>query len=383
MTHSLYAHYWSIADQGPAAFADDLRQGGYTAVSYAVTYHRVRQLLPSDPRRHIFFSDHSHAYFPARDHRYGRIRPRPSPLLGTGERFRELLSALEDRGLGLRAWVVGCHNTDLALAHPDCAIRNALGDVLPHHLCPSNPDVADYLVALLTDVAEQCHPSAFELEAFEFPGAFEHGAHHEMSGIPLDRFHSGLLALCFCPSCRGAAQAQGVDSDQLASDVGRQLARYLDTPAWLLTPQGEPGAAEAFAAAHPALATYRATQAVTLVALDQRLRQAVAAVAPTRLLMIGHAERAEPWADGVVVPSTPEAVNAARTLLGAGKDIVCGIYPMAPRPMDPETIYRTMTACAAAGCSGFNYYNHALMQRSTHQAIAAGITRLRDDPVRP
>jgi len=114
---------------------------------------------------------------------------------------------------------VGCHNTDLALAHLDCAVQNALRDTLPHYLFPSHPAVAEYLVTMAADIADQWRPAVMELDAFEYPGAFEHGAHHEMNGVPLGRFHSGLLALCFCPSCRLTVVAPSVDPIPLRAAV--------------------------------------------------------------------------------------------------------------------------------------------------------------------
>ena len=280
----------------------------------------------------------------------------------------------------LKAWVIGCHHTDLALAHPDLAVQNALGDALPHHLCPGQPEVQVYLAALLSDIAGQLDPYALELESFDYPDAFEHGAHHEMCGVPLDRFHSFLLALCCCPACRGAAGARGVDADRLADAVRAEILAHLRTPAWRLAERPPDAARDraAFAGAHAEFTPYLQARREVLQGLGARLRAAVRGVSGARLTPIGfgafHGDTdLRQWADGLVTASTPEAVAAARLALGPEADVVCGIYPMAPRPLSPERMAETLRACAQAGCTGFNYYNHALMQESTARDIRSAI----------
>jgi len=59
----LYAQYWSVANNAPNAFAQQLVAIGYAGVSCAATHHCVQQLMPSASRGHMFFADHSYAYF--------------------------------------------------------------------------------------------------------------------------------------------------------------------------------------------------------------------------------------------------------------------------------------------------------------------------------
>lgn len=340
-------------------------------MSYAATYHAVRQLMPANPRRAIFYCPRSHAYFAPRG-RYGRLAPTPSPLLADAPDLDRLAAALAGAGLRLKAWVIGCHNSDLATAHPDCAVRTALGDPLPHHLCPANPEVQQYLETLLCDLTAGRDLDALELESFGY-GGFEHGAHHEMSGLPTDPFHSQLLSLCFCPACD--------PPDGLRTAVAAELRAWLATPAWALAqrPADAAEARAAFAAAHPELEVLQAQRKRTVRELCVRLRQAVRAVAPqTRLIDLGGgAAGADPdlraWADGLVTRADPVAVTAARATLGPQADIGAGCYPLAPRPLAPEQLRAAVLACAAAGADTFNYYNHGLMQASTWGDIAEAV----------
>ena len=368
--HSLYAHLWSIADRGVECFADDLQRAGLGACSYAATYHAVRQLMPGNPRRAIFHCPRSHAYFRPRGH-YGRLAPLPSPLLRPGAGLEAVCAALGRRGLRVKAWVVGGHNSDLAGACPDCAVQGPLGDPHPHHLCPAHPEVAAYLEALAVDLAAHHELAALELESFCYPERFEHGAHHEMSGVPADPWHSRLLSLCFCPWCRPPAG--------LRAAVAAELRAWLATPAWELASRPSHAvrdAAAAFAAAHPELDALLAGQRRTVAELGARLRAAVRRVAPsTALIDLGGGSAAPSselgaWADGLVVRADPVAVRAARDILGAAMDVGVGLYMLAPTPLTPTQLRETVCACAAAGAVSFNYYNHGLMPEAAWHDIA-------------
>jgi len=375
--HSLYAHLWSIEDRGQAGFVEDLRRAGLNAVSFAATYHAVRQLMPANPARQVFYAPRSHAYFPPRG-RYGRLAPEPSPLVAGRDTLGDLSQALSRSGMRCKTWVIGCHNSDLAGRCPDLAIVNALGDRLPHHLCPARGEVQQYLASLLADIAGHYDLHAIEMESFGYSDGFEHGAHHEMSGLVIDAWHSRLLSLCFCPGCLEAATAAGVAADALAVAIRQELLEWMDTPAWK---SATPEVALAFAAAHPELAAFLGVRRRVTHDLGQRLREAVHAVAPETLLIDLGGGQASPapdlldWADGLVVRADAVTAAAARQTLGPSAYVGCGVYPMAPRPLTPEQLREALTACAAAGCDGFNYYNHALMQRSTwhdlREAIAA------------
>lgn len=378
MQHSLYAHLWSVQDRGLAGFVEDLRKAGLNAVSFAATYHAVRQLMPANPVRKVFYAPRSHAYFPPRG-RYGRLAPVPSPLVAGRDALGELAGALSRSGMHLKTWVIGCHNSDLACTYPDLAIHNALGDTLPHHLCPARGEVAEYLAALLADLAGHYELQAVELESFGYADGFEHGAHHEMSGLPPDGFHGQLLNLCFCPGCLESAAADGVDAEALAIACRQELLAWMDTPAWQ-PPIAD--AAAAFTADHPELAAFLRVRRRVTDDLGRRLRDAVAAVAPTtKLIDLGGGQASAnrdllDWADGLVVRADPATAASARQTLGPSAYVGCGVYPMAPRPLSPGAVRDTVAACAAAGCDGFNYYNHALMQRSTWEDIRQAIAAL-------
>jgi hypothetical protein len=65
--------------------------------------------------------------------------------------FTPLRDATERRGMQMHAWTVFLHNSTLAGRYPDCAVRNVFGDAYVTDLCPANPEVRRYAVALAGD----------------------------------------------------------------------------------------------------------------------------------------------------------------------------------------------------------------------------------------
>src|SRR4051794_41609452 len=107
----------------------------------------------------------------------------------------ELLAAGHRRGLAVRAWTVFLHNGALAEAHPDCAPENAFGDRYVTDLCPANPDVRSYAVALAADVAG-LRVATICSQSLHYH-ALEHGHAPQRYFIPLRPPGPDLPWLCF------------------------------------------------------------------------------------------------------------------------------------------------------------------------------------------
>ncbi len=123
----------------------------------------------------------------------------------------------------LGAWLTIGHDDYLGHAHPDVAVTNVFEDPMVDTVCPANPEVVRYAIALAGDVARH-EVDEVVVESLHFH-PLEHGHHHERYLIdlgPLDRF---LLGLCFCGACRASARTAGVDSGSLTKAVGQHLDR--------------------------------------------------------------------------------------------------------------------------------------------------------------
>jgi hypothetical protein len=179
----------------PAALAAQVLELGCDAVSVAVAYHRGRRVFPR--HRRVSVLTRTMLYVEPERDRYGSLVPegtRTEPLL----RLREVC---ERTGLRFRAWVVGLHNGELAAAHPDAAARLLDGSPAGHSLCPSAPEVVEYISALAGDIAAQLGPEYVDLEAAFYP-AWEPSYTLTLALEPLSEQARLLGAQCFCVSCR-------------------------------------------------------------------------------------------------------------------------------------------------------------------------------------
>jgi len=224
---SVFTFAVDIVDEGPdAVVAAAADRAGVNGVSLAVAYHHARDILPHNPRRHLFFHEGGTVFFHPEMSRYGDLRPRPGELAAERDPLDELCTAAERRSIHARAWTVYLHNNRLGQAHPDCTPENAFGDRLLTELCPANPEVRRYAVALTADLARYPIRSIMA-EALHFR-TIEHGFHHERYFLDLGPTARFLLGLCFCSSCRDVARSEGIDAEGLRRVVGKMLLGWFE-----------------------------------------------------------------------------------------------------------------------------------------------------------
>ncbi|KUN54734.1 hypothetical protein AQJ46_49855 [Streptomyces canus] len=226
-TSSVYAFVEDLRAEGVDAVLDRvLGTYGCDTLTVAAAYHRARDVTPHGPARVTLRQDGTHVPPPA--DLFGGVRLTP-PVQPGAERepLRELRLRTAQRGAALHGWTVFLHNTTLGLAHPDVTQENCFGDrAAPADLCPANPDVRAYAVALARSVARQ-GVDAVVSESLHF-GSFGHGYHHERSFVPLGPVEEFLLGLCFCPSCVERADGTGVDCAAARAEATRIVGRLLD-----------------------------------------------------------------------------------------------------------------------------------------------------------
>ena len=199
-------------DEGIPVVLDRLQnRAGVKGLTVAVSYHAARDLLPHNPIRRVAFLESGVVYFRPELERYAvtPLQPKLASIAAGRDILAELRDPTAERGIELGAWVVFLHNTRLASAHPSMSTRNAFGDSMVNTLCPANPAVRKFCIALASDIAHR-RPGALHLESLSFM-PYDHGNHHERTFIALDALSRYLLSLCFCESCCQAAHENGVD----------------------------------------------------------------------------------------------------------------------------------------------------------------------------
>jgi hypothetical protein len=207
-----------LLDGGLGSVLDEIRdRAGIGGVAMAAAYHHARDILPHNPKRKVYFHEGGTVFFRPQLDRYGAISPRPSSLVYERDVLAELCDAAAAREMKKTAWTVYLHNSRLSAAHPEHAPCNAFGDRSLTDLCPADPAVRSYVLALTGDICR--YPvDTIMAEALHFK-TIEHGYHHERYFLDLGATGRFLLGLCFCEWCMAAALERGVDGEGVRRNV--------------------------------------------------------------------------------------------------------------------------------------------------------------------
>lgn len=209
MEFATWAYPWDVRDEGVDTVSSRLREIGIGEVNLATNYHSVQAFSPHNPGRKTHFAHASSYFYP--DGEYGELRPRPYE--GMDEDWVDSIAAATD-DLRLTSWTIGCHNSRLGMANPDLTLTSPYGDDLMFGLCPSHPDIQQYLRSLVADLASRETFDRIELETFDYFYGTGFGWHHQKIHAELGTLGEFLFGLCFCDHCRDIATDQGVDVDR-------------------------------------------------------------------------------------------------------------------------------------------------------------------------
>lgn len=369
MDSSLYV----LVEDLPGADAARILSHGVSSITIGAAYHRARDVTPHGRTRVTFRHDGVH--FPLGDLFDGSRLVPPVQKGADREPIRALREQTDALGVPLHGWGVFLHNTTLGLAFPDVTQENCFGDrAAPADLCPSNPDVRAYAVALARAIARQGVDSVVT-ESLHF-GTFGHGYHHERCFVDLGPAAEFALGLCFCVHCR----ARIPDAEQARGEASRLVSAVLDggPPAHDL-----PDVLTAYAQARTPIVTTLAASAAEAVAAEGSqmtfldLTGAVLGYADGR--PTGAAAASSAWRIGVdpaslasVVPSyailcyardtsrVAEDVTAYRKALGPDTTLRAVLRPGLPDTTSADHLAAKAAAALASGASTVDYYQYGL-----------------------
>jgi hypothetical protein len=224
---TFWVYPWDVADGNRSDCLPEMRRLGATAISIPFSYHSLRALAPHHEGRKVFNTTAAICFRPREDEfPFPGIQPFCTEGAAEEGPVPNLSSIAESMDLQIRAWTVVFHNTPLATAHPDSAVRNCFGDVFVHALCPSAPKSREYALRLVRAIsARPVH--AIELEAAGFYG-YEHQSHHDKCGIPFDLFHHFLFSCCFCVHCRKNLCSAGLGPDFISHRFSERLLQFFN-----------------------------------------------------------------------------------------------------------------------------------------------------------
>lgn len=208
---SAWTYPWDVARLGVDNVLGDLARHGITGIDLAATYHPISAVSPRGTHLTPFFSPSGAVFFPARRARYGRLAPQVWPDAHVVSAWPAVAEHVRARGLELHAWTICLFQPWLAQQHPDTARVVATGTVLDTGVCASNPDVRDYLCALVGDLVDQFPIGVVKLEGIA-PPRYDYGWTRRRVYVELTSLQELALSLCFCASCHRRAEARGIDA---------------------------------------------------------------------------------------------------------------------------------------------------------------------------
>jgi hypothetical protein len=217
---SLYA--WDMLDEGIEPMLDLLERETLTNSTYlvALMHDEKRPLTdfyyPHNPRRKVYWTEDSRAYWQPRPEAYrdSRIKPRlsDSPELSGRDWLQELIDASRRRGMTVGAelshtWVDKERTRDELR---DCVQRDVFGNTFDQQICFNHPDVRAYGIALYVDLTAN-YDIDFVMTCVR---GFNPGRQQPWTSGPSTEVHrlAGLtLGGCFCDHCRQAAERRGLN----------------------------------------------------------------------------------------------------------------------------------------------------------------------------
>jgi hypothetical protein len=380
MEFAIWAYPWDLLDEGVERVADRLTGMGIDQVNLATNYHSLQAFLPHNPERRTFFA-HASAYFQPGEG-YGRLEPVANETMGDRDWVAEVTDGLAGTGLDVNSWTVGCHNSRLGLANPEATLTTPSNDSLAFGLCPSNPDVRDYLRAVVADLDRRDSFDRIELESFDYFHGSGFGWHHDKFHTRIGELGEFLFGLCFCDHCRAEAADDGVDVDR-ARRTAREAVKALaegelphgiDVGSWLL--------------ARPAVRAYAEARMGTLTDLHEDLAAATDADLSyyAGLLSVETA-----WMHGAdlaalagivddltVVAYEADAAGVTDRLrtaadLASPTHTTAALRPAHPNVHDVTTAVEQVRAAAQAGVDRVSFYNYGLLPERNLEWIDRGI----------
>ena len=377
-------------------------RAGLSGITMAAAYHHGRDIFPHNPRRKVHFLEGGAVFFrpdPAR-YREAGVLPITSKLCERTDVLADLCREAATRRMQVRAWTVFLHNYSIGEVHPELACQNAFGDRHLTDLCPSNPRVRAYAVALAADIAAKGVDTVVA-ESLHFHG-LEHGFHHERYFIELGPLGRYLLGLCFCEHCM--SRARGVDAERLRKAAVEELERRFSAPAEAEPAELDRDSVEVFAGGE--LGGYLRARAETVASLVSEAAEAAAAEGAAFAFIDlsgaikGYATgrpEGDPapsiaWQFGIDGAAVARAcgqleaigyaadparlrfdLDAYRSLVGANRLSVI-LRPMPPDCESADNLAAKIAIASAAGAMEVGFYHYGFMRLESLDLIRTALT---------
>lgn len=297
--------------------------------------------------------------------------------------------ACERLGLAYHAWLVGTHDVGQGPERLDLTVRNACGDRFRYALCPSHPEVRQYLRGLVEDTCRKLCPASVVMESPGFLGLV-HGEHHETIMVALGETAEHLLSMCFCTACERRARDAGLDPDPIRARVVRMVQWLVERERGTLDPGFTSMELAALLVEFADLHAYIRFQQASVASLVGELR-ALANAGGARLSVLPSVFKrpsSRAWMEGISLTALPAVADAiflvayfpstAQVLADLGwVRLMAGDHPVTvalnvghPATSSAEDLVDKASRVAREGVPAIAYYNYGLLTRTRLEWVA-------------
>ena len=227
----IFIHPWDITDEGIDDCFDYLGDiCGLNQISIAAAYHSGTFVLPHNPKRLVRWEGGSVFFTPQHSRwRKSRLHPILGDCVDTSGYMAHIVDNARRRDWDVLFFTVFHFSHSMAQRYPDACCVDAIGERNRGDLCPGNPDVRAYDLAIVEDLMATYGGDGIRHESLGFSGWGGHFVRNKVGQMPSPRDRY-LLGLCFCGHCMERARSTGCDAIALRRTVCEHLYKNLPNP---------------------------------------------------------------------------------------------------------------------------------------------------------
>ncbi|HUW83322.1 MAG TPA: hypothetical protein VMZ31_11040 [Phycisphaerae bacterium] len=361
-------YLWDLLDEGVEAVVDRLAgEIGATGVCVPATYHSIDQIRPHEAAHARRYHHEAAAYFQPDRQRYAstRIRASVAGWLGRRNPLSGVCEASRAAGLAVHLWVVACHGSTLVSRYGWAVGKDVFGASLDMGLCPSNPEVRQYVCELVGDVSSNYGAESIVLDSAFYPPRHAHA--HAHSGLEPGCVETFLSGLCFCESCRQRAIDSGLDVEPVVRSVRVALER------WHSSGRCEPKDLDSYLGRDTLLVEYVAMRCRLIAEWVHRLRSSCscrlvyhlpscATVAGVDVsLLADQVDTCLVTIDGSNVQAVIDHLRQLSAAAGGAGSPAVRVHAYPPRCPDAPSLVRTLAGLADRGVRQVYLENYGLI----------------------
>jgi len=376
---TLFAYPWDLHDeQVDRAMGFISETAGFNGICVALSYHTGTYFLPHNPVKKLYYGENGAIYFQPDSRHYAgtNLKPRVSSVVAGESYITRIREEALKRQVEFSAWVVYFYNHHLAQTYPDCAKVDAFDSPYLSLLCPANPQVRAYALALTRDIMENCQPQSINLESVSYRH-FDYGFLNAKVLVELTPFQRLLMGLCFCPHCLAAADRAGLDGVLFRRVVSQFLEKSLsrDPQPDERQPVSDEGLDQAFGGD---LVHFLGVRSQIVHSLFEELTSTIRSYGDIKIQMVMpevasepitglEVDRTLPLLDRVFA-SAPYGLEEFGRFLGEMKSRLPANMKFLPLLQPDHLEYAEQTQklidrCRAGDGDGFAFYNYGLARR--------------------